>query len=217
MSEVVVLSVGGSLVNPGKIQISFLKKLKAFIDKSPNKFILVCGGGKPARNYIEASKEFKVNNEGRDWIGIAATMLNAELLRQIFNSPKVQTAPKKMKFKKVLVAGGWLPGCSTDYDTVLWAKKFNAKQVFNLSNTDYVYTKDPRKYKNAKPLKCILWKDYAKLITSKWDAGTSTPFDPVASRAAEKWKIKAVCMNGLKLTELNKFLKNKPFVGTVIG
>ncbi len=217
MNEVVVLSVGGSLINPGEIQVGFLKKLKAFIQKSSFKFILVCGGGINARLYPNAAKQFGVSNKNRDWIGIQATLLNAELLRHIFNAPSVQQAPKKVRFSKVLVAAGWLPGCSTDYDAVLWAEKFNAKYVFNLSNTDYVYTRDPRKFKDAKPLKCISWRDYKKLITSKWSAGLSTPFDPVASRAAEKFKISAVCVNGLKLGELNKFLKNKSFVGTVIG
>ena len=215
--KTVVMSVGGSLINPGEIQVDFLKRLMSFVKRSPNKFIIVCGGGKPAREYISATKEFGVSNEGRDWIGIAATFLNAELLRSIFKAPPVQQKPVKMNFKKVLVCAGWLPGCSTDYDAVLWAKKFGIKEVFNLSNTDYVYTKDPRKFKDAKPLKKIAWKDYKKMISAKWSAGLSTPFDPVASKLAEKSKMKVVCINGRKLEELQKYLKAKPFVGTVLG
>lgn len=213
----VVMSVGGSLINPGEIQIEFLKKLKKLIQKSQYKFIIICGGGKPAREYINATKEFEVSNEGRDWIGIAATLLNAELLRHIFKAPPVQQKPVKMKFKKVLVAAGWLPGCSTDYDAVLWARKYDIKQVINLSNTDYVYTKDPKYFSDAKPLKKISWKEYKKMITTKWAAGTSTPFDPIASRAAEKWKIKTACINGKKLEELEKYLKGKNFIGTELG
>jgi len=122
-----------------------------------------------------------------------------------------------MSFEKVLVAAGWLPGCSTDYDAVLWAKKFGVDKVFNLSNTDYVYDKDPRKFKDAKPLKSISWKDYKKMIASEWSAGLSTPFDPVASRAAEKWKMFAIGINGERLSELTKAMEDKPFIGTVIG
>jgi len=217
MQKIVVISVGGSLINPGKIQVNFLKRLKSFVGKSPYRFILVCGGGANARSYPAVAKKFGINNEGRDEIGIKATVLNAELLRQIFKSPQVQQKPRKIRFKKVLVAAGWLPGCSTDYDAVLWAKKLGAKYIFNLSNTNYVYTKDPRKFKDAKPIKKISWKEYKKMISSKWSAGLSTPFDPVASRAAEKWKMRVAVINGKKLPELNKAMKKRPFVGTVIG
>ena len=216
MQKIVVMSVGGSLINPGQIQIDFLKRLKVFIDSSFHKFIIVCGGGITARTYGTAAMEFGVDNKGRDEIGIKATVLNGELLRHIFKSPEVQQEPKKMSFKKVLVAAGWLPGCSTDYDAVLWAREFGVNEVFNLSNTDYVYTKDPRKFSDAKPLKKISWKDYKKMISAKWSAGLSTPFDPVASRAAEKWKMRAIAINGQKLDELNKALEGKNFVGTVI-
>jgi uridylate kinase len=216
MQKIVVMSVGGSLINPGQIQIDFLKSLKSFIDSSPHKFLIVCGGGITARSYGAAAMEFGVDNKGRDEIGIKATLVNGELLRHIFKAAEVQQEPKKIQFKKVLVAAGWLPGCSTDYDAVLWAKKFGAKEVFNLSNTDYVYTKDP-KFSDAKPLKKISWKDYKKMISSKWSAGLSTPFDPVASRAAEKWKMRAISINGQKLDELHKAINGKPFVGTIIG
>ena len=104
-----------------------------------------------------------------------------------------------MPFKKVLVAAGWLPGCSTDYDAVLWAKKLGAKYVVNLTNTDYVYTKDPKKFKDAVPLKKLSWSEYKKLISVKWSAGLSTPFDPVASRAAEKSRLKVLLINGKRL------------------
>jgi uridylate kinase len=217
MQKTVVMSVGGSLINPGEIQVSFLKRLKSFVLRSPIKFILVCGGGINARMYPNAAKEFGVSNEGRDWIGIAATLLNAELLRHIFRAQKVQQAPKKLLFKKVLVAAGWLPGCSTDYDAVLWAKEMGARYVVNLTNTDYVYTKDPRKFRDARPLRKLSWSEYKKLISAKWSAGLSTPFDPVASRAAEKCRLKVLLINGKRLNELNKALNGKSFIGTVIG
>jgi len=216
MQKIVVMSVGGSLINPGEIQVNFLKRLKSFIDNSPHKFIIVCGGGITARLYGSAAKEFGVDNVGRDEIGIKATILNGELLRQIFKAPEVQQVPKKTLFKKVLIAAGWLPGCSTDYDAILWAKKFSVKEVFNLSNTDYVYTKDPKKFSDARPLKRISWIDYKKMIASKWSAGLSTPFDPVASKAAAKWKMRVFAINGQKLNELNNAINNEPFIGTVI-
>jgi len=214
--KIVVMSVGGSLINPGQIDIGFLKRFKSFIKKSPYKFILVCGGGKPAREYIAGARELGLNTESQDWVGIAGTMLNAELLRQLFKSLPVEQKPRKVNFKKVFVVSGWLPGCSTDFDAVLWAKKHGVKAVFNLSNTDYVYSKDPRKFKDAKPFRKISWRDYKKMISSKWEAGISAPFDPVASRAAEKAGMKVFVINGQKLRELENAIQDKSFVGTVI-
>ncbi len=215
--RVVVLSVGGSLINPGQIQVDFLKRLKSLVAGSPHKFIIICGGGIQARLYQAAGKEFLLDNKALDEVGIKATVLNAELVRHIFRALPVQQEPKKINFKKVLVAAGWKPGCSTDYDAVLWAGKCNAKEVINLSNTDYVYTKDPKKFYDAKPLKKVSWKDYRKMIAGEWSAGLSTPFDPVASKAAERLKLRVFAINGQKLEELSKALNGRSFVGTVIG
>lgn len=210
------MSVGGSLINPGDVQAGFLKKLKAFVEKSDKRFILIAGGGFPARQYIKAGKKFNLTNEQCDWVGIAATLLNAELLRHVFAAPPVQRKPKKMRFSKVLVAGGWLPGCSTDYDAVLWAKKYKAKTVVNLSNTDYVFTKDPRKFKNVKPIKRLSWAEFKRMFPSDWNAGTHSPFDPVASKEASRFGMRVGIINGARLGDVGKFLGNRPFVGSVI-
>ena len=49
--EITVLSVGGSLIAPDAIDTVFLQRLKATILKQQGKFVLVCGGGRTARNY----------------------------------------------------------------------------------------------------------------------------------------------------------------------
>lgn len=216
MPKTVVLSVGGSLINPGKIQTNFLKRLKKYLLSSPNKFILVCGGGAPARRYAKAGKAFGLSTKKTDKIGIAATLLNAELVRHVFGAPPVKREPNKTKFTKFLVAGGWKTGASSDYDTVLWAKKNSSNLVINLTNIDHIYTKDPKK-SGAKPLKKISWKEYRKIIGDKWDTGIHVPFDPIASKFAQKNKMTVACINGKKLSNLDKYMKGKKFTGTVIG
>lgn len=210
-----VISVGGSLINPGKIDINFLKKLKKYVIENKHKFILISGGGKPARDYAKAGKEFNLSTSKLDKIGIAATMLNAELLRQIFNAGPVEQQPKKKEFRKVLLAGGWKPGASSDYDAVLWAQKNGISEIINLTNVDYVYTKDPSK-SGAIPIKELSWPEFRQLIGGKWKTGIHAPFDPVAARAAQKAGIKVICMNGKKLENLDKYLKGEKFTGTVI-
>ena len=223
--ETIVISVGGSLIVPGEIDISFLKTLKSLVEKEISKgerFVIIAGGGKTARNYQQAADAVSglVRNDV-DWLGIHATRLNAQLLRAIFIThayPVIIKDPTRTITAKnnVLIAAGWKPGWSTDYDAVLIAKNLGAKKVVNLSNIDYVYTADPRKDKNAKPIKEISWKDFRSMIPKTWDPGLSSPFDPVASKKAEQLGLEVTILNGKKLGELAKYLSGKKFIGTVI-
>ena len=57
-----------------------------------------------------------------------------------------------------MVAAGWHPGWSTDFVATILAERLQAKTILNLSNIDYVYDKDPNKYKDAKKIKLtLLW------------------------------------------------------------
>ncbi len=223
--QIIVVSVGGSLIVPDRIDENFLKEFKKFILKYLNKgfrFAIIAGGGKTARNYQKvASDVTSLTKTDIDWIGIHSTRLNAHLLRAIFykeSHPKIIKNPNEVKrFKeKIIIASGWKPGCSTDYDAVLVAKNLKAKKLVNLSNIDSVYDKDPRKFKSAKKIEEINWKDFRKIIPKKWDPGLSSPFDPVASREAEKLGMEVAIMNGSDLDNFGRYLDGKEFGGTKI-
>lgn len=223
MPKTIVLSLGGSLIVPKEIDVNFLKKFKSFILKHKDKrFIIVCGGGWTNKIYNKAAmKVSRISNEDLDWIGIKATMLNAELVRGIFSDVAYEKFIEPVKTvktnKRVIVCSGWKPGWSSDYDAVLLAKGFGAKMIINLSNIDYVYDKDPKKYQDAKPVKTISWKDYRKIIGSKWVPRMNLPFDPIASRLAQKKGFQVAIVNGKNLAALENCLQGKDFKGTVIG
>lgn len=227
MSTIHVLSLGGSLIVPANsIDVNFLKNFRRCLIKhlknNNKKFYLITGGGRTARDYIKAAQSVvRLNKEELDWIGIKATCINAQLIKAIFLKyahPQIFHDPYKIKKvpEKICVASGWLPGWSTDYDAVVIAKKLGVKTVINLSNIDYIYTKDPRKFKEAKPIKEITWKDFKKIVGNKWTPGANLPFDPMACKLAEQEKISVVVINGYKLQNLNKFLRGDKFVGSVI-
>ncbi|MBS3102126.1 UMP kinase [Candidatus Woesearchaeota archaeon] len=222
--KTVVLSLGGSLIVPDKVDTAFLKNFKKIVEKYVKKnyrFAIMCGGGKTARNYQEALKNIIGNGqEAMDWIGTYATGLNAQLIKMIFKNNSeneiVIDPTKKINFnKKILIAAGWKPGWSTDYDAVLLAKNLKTKEIINMSNIDYVYDKDPRKFRNAKKLEKISWKNYKKISGSKWKAGLSMPFDPIAAKEAEKSKLKVIVI-GKDLRNFEDLLNNKKFNGTII-
>lgn len=226
MKKPIVISLGGSLIiSDNKINIDFLKDFKSFIEnkiKEGKKFIIVVGGGQIARIYQEAAKKLGESfNDTLDWLGIYATRLNAYLVWTLFKQiayKKIIINPNfRVNFQeKILIASGWKPGFSTDYDAVILAKNYHSKVIFNLTNIDYIYDKNPKIYPNAKKIAIIKWNDYLKIIENKWSPGMSTPFDPRASHLAKKFKIKCYIINGQNLREFKKALENKKFKGTII-
>ncbi|MBI2656864.1 UMP kinase [Candidatus Woesearchaeota archaeon] len=224
MQNKFVISLGGSLIFPDDLDKIFLMKFRKIIQKHAKKgrkFIIICGGGKLARSFQQAaSKKRKLSNEELDWLGIHATKINAHLLKSIFGNNAedfiVGNPNAKINFKKsILVAAGWLPGWSTDYDAVMLAKNIGIREVINMSNVDYVYDKDPRKNRDAKKIEKISWNGYNKLISKKWKAGMNVPFDPVAAKEAQKSKMK-VNIIGSDLKNFENLLNGKKFRGTVI-
>ena len=227
-AETIVISLGGSVMAPSQIDVDFLHRFRQLILKfvhNGSRFAIICGGGKTAREYQDAARKV-VNavHEDLDWLGIHATRLNAHLLRTIFremaHANVVKNPNEKITLKeseKDVVAAGWKPGRSTDYIAVLLAKNLGARTVINITNTDYVYDKDPSKFGDAKPLHAVSWKDFRKLIgVSKWSPGLNTPFDPVAAKVAEKLKLRVAVM-GKDLQNLENFMVGKQFTGTLIS
>ncbi len=221
--QYVVISLGGSLIAPDSIDVDFLSRLKATLKRfsHTHQFVLICGGGATARRYQAIARQFKATPELLDRIGIQATILNAWLVRSVFGKtahPEIITNPNSVQKNKsfITVGAGWKPGWSTDYDAITIAIKLEAKTVINLSNTNKVYTADPRIDKNAKPVSCISWKQYAAIIPQKWTPGMNCPFDPIASQLASKHNIRLVLMNGKQLQRLVSFLKTGSVKGTLI-
>src|SRR3972149_9072538 len=176
----IVISVGGSLIVPnGGINTKFLSQLNSFVRKHVKKgkrFFLVAGGGATARRYIEGGSTVIGNLTEEDlyWLVIHSTRLNAHLLRTIFmdiaHPRTIENYRRKLINwrEPVVIGAGWKPGWSTDYDAVILARDYNARLILNLSDIDWVYDKDPNKYKDAKPIKRMTWTQMQDLIGTKW-------------------------------------------------
>lgn len=226
--ETIVMSVGGSLIVPDAIDTNFLKTLRDLLvtqtAQNGRRFIIIAGGGKTARRYQEAAAAVApTTDEDLDWMGLHSTRLNGQLLRTIFRDiahPVMVTNPDDIldvpKDTPLVIAAGYRPGASTDLRAIQIADRVGAKKVINLSNTDYVYTDNPKINPDAKKIETITWSEFRKLIPEEWDPGLSSPFDPVAAREAQRLSIEVGHINGMKLTELENYLENKPFIGTRI-
>jgi uridylate kinase len=160
--------------------------------------------------------------DSQDWIGIAATRLNAALVKAVFGAdcPDAVVTDPTAAFDwtgRVLVAAGWKPGFSTDFDAVVLAERFGAQTVINLSNIAQVYTDDPKKNTDARPLPALSWPDFQKIVGTEWNPGLNAPFDPVASKKASELGLTVYVASGKDLPNLDKILRGQEFFGTVIG
>lgn len=224
-----VLSLGGSIVAPAAPDAAFIKEFAAlarsWLAENPNRrLIVVVGGGGPARAWQQAYREAvdMPDVDAQDWIGIMATRLNAQLIRSLFLDlcpHDVVTDPESVSVfgGRILVAAGWKPGFSTDFDSVVLAQRFQADVVVNLSNIARVYTADPRIDANAKPIDTMSWKDFRAMVGDEWTPGKNVPFDPIASKRAQELGLRVVCAAGRDLANLRLILDDQPFVGTTIG
>lgn len=225
-----ILSLGGSLIVPnGGIDIKFLGKFNKYIRKKVAqgcRFFIVTGGGATMRYYRDAAVAVcgkQITNEDLDWLGVHSTRLNGHLLRTIFKDMAYRyfikhydMVDKKAIDYPVVIGVGWKPGWSTDYDAVLLAQDYDIDKIINLTNIDMVYNKDPKKYKNAKPVKEIKWSEMVSIVGKEWKPGLNTPFDPIAAQLAKKIKMKVIICNGRNLENLNNILEGRKFIGTVI-
>lgn len=225
MQETIIISLGGSIVVPDLPDSNFLNLFKSFIlgeIQKGKRFVIIVGGGKVCRNYQEAlSKTIKATTTDLDWIGIYSTRLNAELVRMSFGeyaSEEIVLDPSVLPSfsKPVIVGAGWKPGWSTDYDAVMMAEQLGAKKIINLSNIEYVYDKDPKKYSDAKIITKSSWKDFRNILPKEWTSGLNSPFDPIAAEKAESLGIEVAIMNGRNIENLKNYLNGEEFEGTII-
>ena len=215
------------MIVPDEIDANFLLRFRELIlrkVKDGLSFYIVTGGGKLARRYQDAARAARgdLSNEDADWIGIHSTRLNAHLFRTMFledAQDRIMKNPTRLANSKypIIIGSGWKPGNSTDYCSVLAAKKLGAKKLVNLSNIDYVYDKDPRSNPDAKKFETLSWGEFRNLIPKEWDPGLSSPFDPIAAKEAESLGLEVAIMNGAKLDEFEKYLNGETFAGTVIS
>ncbi len=221
----IIVSLGGSVVIPKNIDFNFLKKFRELIlkeVKNGKKFIIFGGGGKTAREYQGAARKAGIlNSKTLDWLGIYTIYLNAFLVKSLFGKRAydkiIKNPTQKIRTSKnIVIAGGWKPGWSTDYDAVKMAKTYKVKEVINATNIDHVFNRDPRKFKNAKALKSVSFSELLKITGRKWRPGIHIPFDPIALMEAQRLNLKIIFINGKNLKNFKRVLEGKKFKGTTI-
>lgn len=227
MKEVVVLSLGGSMIVPEKIDPVWIDKFKHLIIKLKNKykFVIVCGGGFVAREYITILNAEHKSKKQQSLAGIAVTRMNARIMMQIFSEYANKELPLEMKqvksmlSKKDIVFCGALryaPNQTSDSTAARLAVYLDTRFI-NITNVDGLYTDNPLKNKNARFIEKISWNEFEKrALKIKYKPGQHFVLDQAAAKLIRKNKIVTYIV-GKNLRSLENLLKNKHFKGTTIG
>jgi uridylate kinase len=222
----IVISVGGSVLVPDEVDLSYAKYLGELVNalSVKHQVALVTGGGRLARKYIEAARKFGASEIYCDLIGIKATRLNASLLAAIIGKKALVEPPTDFKeaaealsFGKIVVMGGTHPAHSTDAVAALLAEYIQAGLLINASNVAGIFDKDPKKHKDAKMLKTIGIEELVEMVKSyPTGAGQYELVDILAAKIIQRSKIKTIFLNGRDLDNMRNAIEGKKFTGTII-
>ncbi len=226
--KVVVISLGGSLIIPDEINYKFLKKFKQVIKKNLNKykFVVVCGGGSTARDYIKGLKNEKIEKKQylQSLLGIAATRLNARFMTYLFGREANEGIPHNMKDVKNLLKKNEVVFCGalryakheTSDGTAAKLARFFKSDFINLTNVKGLFDKNPKKHKNAKFIPQISHNEFLKIAKKiKFEPGQHFVLDQKAAEIIKKYNITTYIL-GPDLKNLQKVLNDHSFVGTKI-
>lgn len=164
------------------------------IDVQP---IVIAGGGKIARHYINLARYLGSDEASLDIMGIEVSRLNAKLLIVALGEQAYSQVPKNLEevtiaaeSGKIVIVGGLHPGQSTNATSALIAEKVRASKFLNATDVDGIYDLDPNISRNAKLLNEITVSECMEILKNGSSmAGTYDLMDIVALKVIERSKI----------------------------
>lgn len=164
--------------------------------------LVVAGGGKIARHYIDVARGFGSDEASLDIIGIEVSRLNAKLLIAALGEKAHSVVPENLEkvsaaaaSGKIVVTGGLHPGQSTNATAALIAEKVRASRFLNATDVDGIYDSDPNRNKGAKMFKEITVRKCMEILGDENSAaGTYDLMDIVALKVIERSKIPTVIL-----------------------
>jgi len=221
-----VIRIGGSVVaspfNPVlmKAYVELLLNLR----RQGHVVAAVVGGGSLSRELIKTAHAMGLSETAQDEVAISVSRLMAQLfvLRLGKNGTitvptNIEEAAELLEKGKIVVMGGLKPGMTTDTVASMLAERVNADLLVKATDVDGVFTRDPKKYKDAKRLERLSFDDlFGFFEKEQHEAGIHQVLDPEAVRILQKKRIKTVVVNGFKPENVLLAVKGEK-VGTVIS
>lgn len=220
----IVIKLSGSLFS-FDTQSSQLRDYAQLIKKIANDYqpIIVTGGGKIARFYINLSREMGLDEAGLDLTGIMVSHLNAKLLIAGLGDICYPATPKNLEeistaliSEKIIITGGIYPGQSTNATSALIAERTGAIKFFNATDVDGIYDSDPRTNSNAVLFDSIDVKDCIDMLRNENSmAGTYDLMDLISLKVIQRSKLPSVVFRST-VDNIEKIVLGRIRMGTEI-
>ena len=220
-----VLRIGGSIVaSPfNSALLSDYADLLTKLKREGHVVAAVVGGGSLAREMIGVAKEMGLEEPEQDEAAISVSRLVAQLLLMKLGEEgagkvplSVEEAADSLKDGKVVVMGGLKPGMTTDAVAAMLAERMDADLLVKATDQEGVYTRDPRKYTDARKLDVLSYDDLTRFFDKeKHEAGIHQILDPEAVRILKRRKTRTVVLNGFNPDNVFLAVKDEK-IGTLI-
>ena len=229
----IVAALGGSLLRP-EIEnkhiwlddlISIIRDRVAMGDRLG----LVIGGGAPAREGIALARPLINDDYHLDKIGIAATRLNATIIREAISEAgisvsgivpsSVNEAVQLLEEKPVVVMGGTIPGHTTDAVAIRFAIAASADRCIIATNVEKVYDEDPKLNPKTKSHDYLNYDELQRIVgpAEHKKAGQSSVVDPIGVSEAAAAKLELNVLDGRITHRIRQAMEGSDFHGTVIS
>jgi uridylate kinase len=194
----IVIKLSGSIFDQDINHDSIKNYAQMLIDISNNvQPIVIAGGGKIARHYIDLARSLGSDEANLDIIGIEVSRLNAKLLIAALDDQAYSQVPRNLEevaiavaSGKIVIAGGLHPGQSTNATSALIAETSKASGFVNSTDVDGIYDSDPNVNPNARLFKEITVNECIEILRAERTmAGTYDLMDIIALKVIERSKI----------------------------
>jgi uridylate kinase len=194
----IVIKLSGSIFSQDANHDSIKDYAQMLIDISNNiQPIVIAGGGKIARHYIDLARSLGSDEANLDIIGIEVSRLNAKLLIAALGDQAYSQVPKNLEevaiavaSGKIVIAGGLHPGQSTNATSALIAETSKASGFVNSTDVDGIYDSDPNVNPNARLFNEITVNECMEILRAERTvAGTYDLMDIIALKVIERSKI----------------------------
>jgi len=221
-----VVRVGGSVVaspfNP--VLMGRYVDLLVELGRLGHVVVAVVGGGSLSRELIRTAKALGLGESEQDLVAISVSRLLAQLFVLKLGSAGTATVPVTVEEAaglvekgKIVVMGGLKPGMTTDAVAALLADRVGAELLVKATDQDGVFSRDPRKFPDARKLDALSFDDLGKLFEAdRHRAGIHQVLDPEAVRLLQRNRIRTVVVNGSKPENVLLAVKGER-VGTLIS
>lgn len=194
----VVIKLSGSIFSQDT-NYAKIRKYAEMLSDISNRVqpIVIAGGGKVARHYINLARNLGSDEANLDIIGIEVSRLNAKLLITALGDQAYSQVPKNLEevaiavdSSKIVIAGGLHPGQSTNATSALIAETSKASSFVNATDVDGIYDSDPNTNTKARLFKEITVNECMEILrVESAMAGTYDLMDIIALKVIERSKI----------------------------